>query len=954
MKQTRFDIRLLPVMLLAILQIGLYGCKDDEIPRIITGPDAPESETTINEINANLQALQRMITAGEGKVAVTSCVTLSSTSYNIELADGNTFTVRTGITPLGGGDAESDDYVYSPQISVAKDGRSRSGSDYYWTLDGDWLTVNGENVSVASAVPQVGLDENKHWTVTCNNETQTMDEVMEEGAVKSVFKIVDVYAKEVAFTLNDESTSFTFDYERKEGDVHMGSIRRPIDHQHPAWIYHIDTWMHPDPQWVIDNIPEDIRPFVIFNISLSSRRDLVADGYSIAKSWLRVCAENNVWVMVQPASGAYSAFEDYASYEELEGTLYDEFFQYNNFVGFNYAEQSWGFGDPADPDAGYPEQLPSYAERIQHWKGLMKLTVEYGGYLTISFCHAQYGAKHSPVGMFKDYPEWADLCKQYSNNLIICEKFTSPVGLFQIESTGLGSWLSGYAGNYGMRFDQCGWNTEENQLEYLHNNEYWNGDQEFPVASEATALLEHIAFTGQTVFDGPELTTEQTYTENETTSTSGGYRKRDWKFFPQMEAVSFDIYRKIIDGTIRIMTREEVTDRTKIIILNDVTSKEGQFDPGYLAPSTLFTGLYKLDEDGEGASQRLWFKKTGRYPTIPTAYELADATARSFKYQLNASQFINGQYSNMADKLKFFNQEFPEEYTGDMYAGRYENTWVAYNAYKDIKSASIPFKYNTCDKMELSFAKYSSALIREYPNKVYFYLTNYTPNGPKVKDVIEIHGCTNEPSYTCTARNNFTTNPGVQASATTSWADGVFTLTVEHNGGVDITINCSGNATGRETQYTSVTQLSNPLAPNTKYTGPYQHEAEDMEYKNIGGYVLAQAYNDNADLVPGYTGMGFVNLGTGADAALRDEFNVAEARNYTLYIRYCATAANSNFELYVNNSKSESSINFESTGLGNWQTIAVPVKLNEGKNTIELKATGAGSGELKLDNFVLE
>lgn len=248
MKQTIFDIRLLPVILLAVLQTGLYGCKDDEIPYIITGPDAPESETTINEMNANLQALQRVVTAEGGDIAVASCVTLSSASYNVELTDGNTFTVRTGITPLGKGDAESDDYVYSPQVSVVQD-----GSDYYWTLDGDWLTVDGEKVSVASAVPQIGLDEEKHWTVTCSNETRTMDEVMEEGAVESVFKIVDVYAKEVTFTLSDESTSFTFGYTRKDADVHMGSIRRPIDPQHPAWIFHIDTWMHPDPQWVIDN-----------------------------------------------------------------------------------------------------------------------------------------------------------------------------------------------------------------------------------------------------------------------------------------------------------------------------------------------------------------------------------------------------------------------------------------------------------------------------------------------------------------------------------------------------------------------------------------------------------------------------------------------------------------------------------------------------------------------------
>ena len=45
--------------------------------------------------------------------------------------------------------------------------------------------------------------------------------------------------------------------------------RRPIDSRHPLWLVHIDVWNKADPQKIIDLMPDEIRPYVWMNISMS-------------------------------------------------------------------------------------------------------------------------------------------------------------------------------------------------------------------------------------------------------------------------------------------------------------------------------------------------------------------------------------------------------------------------------------------------------------------------------------------------------------------------------------------------------------------------------------------------------------------------------------------------------------------------------------------------------------
>ncbi len=554
-----------------------------------------------------------------------------------------------------------------------------------------------------------------------------------------------------------------------------GSLRRPIDASHPAWLIHIDCWNYADPAKIIDLIPKDILPYVIFNLSLSVSHDentgrfnVSEYGYELVKSWLRTCAERNVWAMVQPSSGGYCHLPDVSSYSQFDNdpscAVYREFFQYPNFLGFNYCEQFWGF------DSRDALGSPSWLERVAHWNELLKLTHEYGGYLVVSFCGNQWSGDINPVATIKRNPAFAATTAMYQENFIYCEKYTQSSMFFDVEAGSMGVWLSGHAGNYGCRFDQCAWNETAANYYGLGTNE---------------------------------------------------------------------------------------TD---------------------------------------------------------------------------------------SNKLRELNRVFPQEYTGDLFAGRNENTWVTYNPWNSVKSANIPFKYNTCESMDLTFETFACALFREYSDKVTCYLNKYQVDGKKAKSVITINGAAGRPQVTVTPRAE------ASVSFNEEWADGKYTLTVTHNGPADITFNCSGSATGRLTDFTP-SSIQLPASPML-YNGARQSEAEVWDFKNVGQRIT-QGYPEPIRL---YTGQGYVRMGTSSSAAVRDELYFNEAGHYYVKFRYRAETADvTAFDLYVNGQKVVAPTFTQSGGDKTlWLTTSTPVSLKEGWNTFELRASRTPECDLYLDNIVVE
>jgi hypothetical protein len=709
------------------------------------------------------------------------------------------------------------------------------------------------------------------------------------------------------------------------------SMRRPISPSSPMWLIHIDTWNNADPQKVIDLIPLDIRPYVVFNISLSISHvtetgawNKVEYGYETAKSWLRTCAENQVWAMIQPSSGGYCHFSD------TDLSVYKEFFEnYPNFLGFNYAEQFWGFDDSSDG------RSPAWTTRIAHFVDLINLADTYGGYLCVSWCGAYYGASINPIAMMKRNPAFAAVLQSHSEHFILCEKYTSKYGYYDIESTCLGSYLSGYSGQYGIRFDQCGWSGGEDA----------SGDVNatFPVSAGIAPVVEHIMLTGETVVDGPELIWSQCVQNLSNSTTSDGYSTRKWGLYPQFNNISMDVFRKILDGTIRIMSRKEVIDRTKVVIVNDISS--GSDTDKYSSPMALFDGLYKTDGSGQLLNNRTWFKKTGRYPSIPTVYALNDSDANSFTVKVNKSAYTT-RWGNLTTKVNEFNQMFLSEYSGTIYASRHENGWVTYNPFKTATTATgnIPFKYNTCTSMDLSYAQYTVGVIKEDSDKVNFYLNNYdNANTALQTDTIAINGCSAQPTFSYTDRGSHTAS-----TVTGSYSDDVFTLTVKHNGPIDMTVNCSGAASGRLTSYTPAT-LTAPSLPAV-YEGPRQYEAENFDYKNIAENVT-QGYNTG---IANYTAMGYLQFGTNSAASIRDTVNVSVAGKYNLATKYTTVGGNvTSISLYVNGTKVATPIFAETSSTSIWNVNNQTVTLNAGDNILVFRAKTTGARTIYFDNIVL-
>lgn len=709
-------------------------------------------------------------------------------------------------------------------------------------------------------------------------------------------------------------------------------MRRPLSPNQPMFMVHVDTWNAADPQKIIDLIPSDLRPFTVFVISMSIFHEgangnqcnwlQVENGFEVARSWVKTAAENNVWAMVQPSSGGFTHLPDYGPNADLESTIYGELFRnYPNFLGINYAEQFWGFDDVCSP---------SPQERWEHWANLLKLTNKYGGYLAVSFTGGFWGANINPLGMVKRNSTFESALKSYAKNFIILEKHTMPYGFHDIESVSMGMYLSGYAGHYGIRPDTTGWQNED-------------GTNTYPKGAGSMHLLEHLSFTGETVVDGPETIPLESIRSISNGSTSDGYTTRRWELYPHFKNIHMDIYRKILDGTVRLLDRKEVIDRTKVVIVNDTNT--GDDRTKYSSPETLFSGLYLMDGDGTYLKQNSWYKKTGRYPAIPTVWKLNDSLANSFQVQVNRSAY-NSRWPNITTKVNEFNSLFPQEYTGDIYAGRQENTWVTYNPYKTNRTASgsIPFKYNTCSAIDVTYSQFTSGVIKEYANKLDIYLTNYdTPTSPLKTNVIKITGASSAPTFTFKDRGEHSAS-----NVNGSWSDGVYTLTVNHNGPLDVSVNCSGSNSGRLTTFKSAS-IQPPAAPPV-YSGPLQYEAENFDFRGIGG----QTANGVNGAIRNYQGLGYLNFGTGASASVRDQVNVPAAGAYRLQTRYSlASGSVSNIDVYVNGVRAVTPTFAATSSTSTWALNQQTINLNAGKNTIEYRATGTRASAIYFDNFTI-
>jgi hypothetical protein len=701
--------------------------------------------------------------------------------------------------------------------------------------------------------------------------------------------------------------------------------RRPIDNQHPLWMIHIDVWNAADPQKIIDLIPDDIKPYVCMNLSLSCQYDkdravylMPQNAMRTYRSWGTVCQKNGLWFTCQPASGGHTHLQcdDLESFEYM-------FKRFPNFLGWNFAEQFWGFDEDALYSAKQTDQIALFAK-------LEEMSHEYGGFLTVSFCGNIWSHGLSPLGMMKRNSALLRACKQYPEAILWLYKYTQPWCFYNSESVCFGPFISGLAKNYGVRYDNCGWNGAMDSAVGQNKVKY-------PIAAGIGTVMEQMAVNGGSVWDGPETIPTEDFKETSRT-TVGGFQRRNWAYFPGFEGAWIDMYRKVIDGTIYIPSREEVVGKTKIVVINDKSS--GSDEDKYGSWADLYDGVYKQTDptnksDGHFMNNQCYFKSTGRFGAIPIVQLLYDDLAKTIPVKVKKSQYAS-RWSSTTKKTLDFNTNYEQVSTGNLYVNRFRNQLVTYMPFTYLSknktaTATIPLKYNTCDKLKLTYSMLNSGTIREYEDHINFYMNNYRTDTTEVAtQKIVISGVAAEPSYTFTKHS---TAQG-EVEATYSAADSTYTLTVNHRGGVDLRINCTGICSRTDTDTIPSVVLPMPLQPET-YHGEIVIEAEDMDYKNVKSCATGPYYSHPN--VKGHSGNGFMEMGNSTSGSLRHILKNMEAGDYRITVRYMNTDKAGKLLANVNGKSTKLTI--DTTAGNEWKKATFSATLKSGNNSFVLTNT---------------
>ena len=729
--------------------------------------------------------------------------------------------------------------------------------------------------------------------------------------------------------------------------------RRPIDSQHPLWLIHIDVWNSADPQKIINLIPDDIKPYVCMNLSLSCQFDTKTSMYRMPrnavrtyKSWATVCQQNGMWFSCQPASGGHTHIQD----SDLE--TFEYFFKtYPNFLGWNYAEQFWAFGDAGDLSS------MTAASRWALFANLVEMSHKYGGFLTVSWCGGDYHMSTNPMGELKADKNFLEACKKYPEAIVFLYKYTHASSFYNNESICWGPFISGLAKNYGVRYDNCGWNDTLSKL--LGENH----GKKYPGSAGIGTVMEQTCVNGGAVWDGPELIWREECFLNQADTNVDGYTRRNWAASPHFKGIWLEMWRRIIDGTMYIPTREEVVNKTKIVVINNLTSGY----ESYTSWDDLYNGVYLQTDPfnqkkearhnyGQWYNNLCYFKSTGRYGAIPIVIDLYDDVAKQIPVQVKRSNYTT-RWGSQTKKKADFDAQYPEVSKGDLYVNRYRNQLVTYTPYsylnvKKTASASIPLQYNTCDSLNLEYAKLSSGVIREYADHIDFYFNNYRSDSlVQQVDKIVIYGVTSEPE--CKLTKPYIVNlSGHNASLTGKSYDAenkTFSVNVQHMGAAILRIDCSGAATDRQTDIIPATALEKPKQPEA-YRGPIIIEAEDMDRKSVTHRMThsgwwAQEYSD-------FAGLGFIETQANTSSALRHTLKLSEvaAGEYNIRVRYCNSSKAGNIKATVNGTAL--TMDIEKVAINDWREAVVTATLKAGSNSLVLQNSGAI--KMTIDQVIYE
>lgn len=154
--------------LISVLALFFTGCQEYDDTEIKGRVDNLESQVTelrllVEKINSNLTSLVTAVDALNNQDQIVSVEKLpAGNGYTITFKKSGTITIYNGEKGLdgkNGTDGLDGKDGKSPVISISQD----SDGKYYWTLDGEWLLVNGQKVPASAevAVPKIKVEDGK-------------------------------------------------------------------------------------------------------------------------------------------------------------------------------------------------------------------------------------------------------------------------------------------------------------------------------------------------------------------------------------------------------------------------------------------------------------------------------------------------------------------------------------------------------------------------------------------------------------------------------------------------------------------------------------------------------------------------------------------------------------------------------------------------------------------------
>ena len=293
---------------------AMVGCSYDDSAiwnEIENVKDRVETlEESVIKTNEDIATLQTLVNALQNNVYVVA-VNTTTEGYVIEFSDGTKATIANGKDGANGTNA--------PVISVEQD----EDGNYYWTIDGEWLLVDGERVRANgkdgangengapgtpgedAIAPQVRInDSTKEWEIsTDGGQTWVSTGVVAEG-------------KDGANGTNGENG--TNGTNGTNGD----SLFKSVDTSHPDYVIitladgtelRLARYDESAPLFIIVDTPE------VAEVAFGTTREFVVDAYNIAdyvantpEGW-KAAYDENILTVTAPA-------KDLCHYD-VEGTI---------------------------------------------------------------------------------------------------------------------------------------------------------------------------------------------------------------------------------------------------------------------------------------------------------------------------------------------------------------------------------------------------------------------------------------------------------------------------------------------------------------------------------------------------------------------------------------------------------------------------------------------------------